>query len=87
MPSSPKYQRNYKQEYATAKARGENEGNALRHKARAQLENAGRVHTGDGKDVDHVRPISKGGGNAGNLRVRSASNNRSFSRKPDGSVR
>lgn len=41
----------------------------------------GRVSKGDGKDVDHARPLIRGGGNSrSNLRVRSASTNRSFAR-------
>jgi hypothetical protein len=48
----------------------------------------GLVHKGDGKDVDHATPISKGGGNSGgNLRVVPASTNRSFSRNKDGSLK
>ena len=42
---------------------------------------AGKVHPGDGKDVDHKKPLAKGGSNAkSNLRVRSESANRSFKR-------
>jgi hypothetical protein len=49
---------------------------------------AGLVKKGDGKDVDHKTPLSKGGGNnKGNLRVVSASENRSFSRNRDGSLK
>lgn len=41
----------------------------------------GRVKKGDGKDVDHKKPIAKGGGNAlSNLRVQSQHSNRSFPR-------
>lgn len=49
---------------------------------------AGKAHKGDGKDVDHKTPLSKGGSNnASNLRVVSASSNRSFSRNKDGSLK
>lgn len=45
------------------------------------MEQAGRVHKGDGKDIDHRDPLSKGGGvGMSNLRVRSRSDNRSFAR-------
>jgi len=45
------------------------------------MEKSGAVKKGDGKDVDHSRPIAKGGANSrSNLRVRSRSSNRSFSR-------
>jgi len=61
---------------------------ALRNKARAEMMKAGKVKKGDGKDVDHKVPLSKGG-SAGksNLRVKSASANRSFARKADHSVK
>ena len=93
MPSSPGYRRDYKQEYATAKARGEigtgsNSDNAKRKKLRRQFEKAGKVHKGDGKDVDHKVPLSKGGGNTRrNGRVTSAHANRSFPRNADGSMK
>lgn len=42
---------------------------------------AGKASKGDGKDVDHKKPIAKGGSNStGNLRVVSKSQNRSFAR-------
>lgn len=45
------------------------------------MENAGQVHKGDGKDVDHAKPMAKGGSNsAANLRIRARSSNRSFPR-------
>jgi hypothetical protein len=48
----------------------------------------GRAYKGDGRDVDHKKPLSKGGGNGrGNLRVVAASKNRSVKRKQDGSLR
>lgn len=59
-----------------------------RHKARAIEAKAGLVHKGDGKDVDHITPISKGGKTTNsNLRVVSASANRSFSRNADSSLK
>ena len=61
---------------------------AARNKARAMLERDGLVHKGDGKDVDHKQPLSKGGAtNRNNLRVKSASANRSFKRKSDHSIK
>lgn len=61
---------------------------AARNAARREMEKKGLVKKGDGKDVDHRKPISKGGGNStSNLRVQSASANRSFARKSDGSMR
>ena len=48
-----------------------------RNTARRQEEKAGRVHKGDGKDVDHKRQLMQGGTNdKSNRRVTSASSNR-----------
>lgn len=55
---------------------------------RRQANAAGVTHKGDGKDIDHKTPLSKGGSNAkSNQRVVSASANRSFSRNKDGSLK
>lgn len=59
-----------------------------RNKARAMLMKEGLVHKGDGKDVDHKQPLSKSGGtNRSNLRVKSKSENRSFARKSDHTIK
>jgi len=48
----------------------------------------GRTSKGDGKDLDHRVPLSKGGSSSkSNLRAVSASSNRSFSRNKDGSMK
>ena len=61
---------------------------AARNKARRMMEREGLVHKGDGKDVDHKRPLSKGGTTTrGNIRVKSATANRSYKRNADGSVK
>ena len=61
---------------------------AARNKARAIMEKAGLVHKGDGKDVDHKQALSKGGKSVrGNLRVKSASANRSYARNSDHSIK
>jgi len=81
--------RNFRQEYlnydgteAVKKKR------AQRNKARRMLEREGVVHKGDGKDVDHTEPLSKGGKTVrSNLKAKSASANRSFPRKADGSIK
>lgn len=55
---------------------------ALTNAARAKLEKEGLVKKGDGKDVDHKKPLRAGGSNArGNLRVLSASTNRAWRSK------
>jgi len=89
MPSSPGYQRNYKNEYsdqhASTKAKKQR---AARNKARSIMESAGKVSKGDGKDIDHKKPLSKGGSNNKyNLRVQSKSNNRSYARTKKGAVK
>ena len=88
MPSSRGYVRNYDQEWKTAKQRGEDVGNAQRHKLRRKAVKAGLVKPKDGKDLDHVKALSKGGANTlSNARVASKSDNRSFPRNKDGSMK
>jgi hypothetical protein len=61
---------------------------AARNKARAMLEREGVVHKGDGKDVDHKKPLSKGGATTrSNLKAVPASANRSYKRNKDHSVK
>lgn len=49
---------------------------------------AGLARKGDGKDVDHRTPLSKGGSNEkANLRVVPAADNRSFKRNKDSSIK
>ena len=61
---------------------------AKRNGARRKLMEEGKVSKGDGKDVDHKKPLSKGGGNGrSNLRVRSSSANKSFARKKNGAMK
>lgn len=55
-----------------------------RNKARAQLEREGKVHKGDGKDVDHKKMLDNGGSNSrSNLRVTDQKTNRGW-RKTNG---
>ena len=81
--------RNYEKEYQSYQGSPEQIAKrSQRNKARRKMEKAGKVHKGDQKDIDHVKPISKGGGNgAGNLRVMDKEKNRSFKRKKDGSMK
>jgi len=52
------------------------------------MEKAGKVHKGDGKAVDHIKPLSKGGSNdRSNMRVVPERQNDSFSRNKDGSLK
>lgn len=58
---------------------------AARGRARYAMEKAGKVQKGDGKDVGHVKPLSKGGTNAkGNLKVQSRKKNRGHGMSPGG---
>lgn len=81
--------RDYKRENKEYNSRPEQkERRAARNAARRKMEKDGKVSKGDGKDVDHKKPLSKGGGNSSsNLRVKKASSNRSFSRNKDGSMK
>lgn len=81
--------RNYKLEYANYQGKPDQiKKRGMRNAARAALMKAGRVHKGDGMDVDHTKPLDKGGGNAtSNLRVKSKSANRSFPRTRTGDMK
>lgn len=89
MPSSPNYKRDYTQEKRTSDARGEKPKRAARNRARLVMMKEGLVKKGDGKDVDHKKPLSKGGAatKRANLQVKDDSANRSFPRKKDGSMK
>ena len=77
--------RDYKQEYATQKARGELPDRMERQRARRKLDAKGVVRSG--KDVAHVKALSKGGSNSDGVKLQSPSKNRSFKRNPDGSMK
>ena len=54
----------------------------LRNQARSKMAKAGLVSKGDGKDVDHIKPVRSGGSNArSNLRVIGQSKNRAWRKK------
>jgi hypothetical protein len=81
--------RDYKKEYAKyagkpAAIKARSERTTLRREANAK----GITHKGDGKDLDHIQPLSKGGANKlSNTRVVSEHQNRSFSRNADGTLK
>lgn len=72
--------RDYAKEYRDYHAKPEQiKKRAMRNQARRELMEDGRVHKGDGKDVDHKRPLRSGGSNAkSNLRVESVHKNRGW---------
>lgn len=89
MPSSPGYKRNYTEEAATAKKRGENKDDKLRKRDRRLMVKKGLVHAG--QDVDHIHALDMGGkggdGSTANLRAVTPRANRSFPRTKTGSMK
>lgn len=81
----PMPKRNYRQEYKTQVARGEHEDRMERQRARRELDKKGVSR--DGKDVAHVKALSKGGSNKDGYRLQSPAKNRSFKRNADGSMK
>ena len=80
-----KKSRDYRREYDNYQGKPEQIKNrAKRNAARAEMARAGRVRKGDGKDVDHKQPLSKGGSTSkSNLRVTSTHTNRAYKRQKD----
>lgn len=84
---NPASKRNYKHEYAIESDQRKKQ-RAQRNKARRMLMREGKVSVGDGKDVDHKRPLSQGGTTTReNLRVQSAHANRSYPRTKTGAIK
>ncbi len=81
--------RDYKTEYAKYHSKPEQRANrSERSVARVQSNTAGTTSKGDGKDIDHKVPLSKGGSNAkSNQRVVDKGTNRSFARNANGSMK
>jgi len=81
--------RDYKRENKVTKSKPKNiKKRVLRNKARRMLERVGLVKKGDGKHVDHKKPLSKGGSNKrSNLRVRDGKKNSSFARNSNKSIK
>jgi len=78
MPRNP---RNYKKERSYDSKPEVKERRAARNRARYKMMKEGKVSKGDGKDVDHKKPLSKGGSTKrSNLRAKPASKNRSYAR-------
>jgi hypothetical protein len=70
--------RNYRSEYDNYQGKPDQiKKRAERVKARRMMEKTGAAAKGDGKDVDHIKPMRSGGTSSkGNLRMRSKSANR-----------
>lgn len=66
--------RPYKHEYDMQKKRGEHDDRMERQRARRKLDKKGVARKG--KDIDHVKMLSKGGSNADGVRLVSPSKNR-----------
>lgn len=77
--------RPYKHEYQMQKKRGEHADRMERQRARRKLDKDGVNR--DGKDIDHIKPLSKGGSNKTGIRLVSPRKNRSFPRKPSGAMK
>jgi hypothetical protein len=72
--------RNYKKEYENYQGKPEQiKRRSSRNKARRLLQKEGKVHKGDGKDVDHKSGNPKNNKRS-NLQVKSKTSNRSYPR-------
>lgn len=87
--SNGKSVRDYSRENKLYNSRPEQIKNrSERTMARREAIKEGRIEKGSSKDLDHKKPLSKGGSNSpSNLRAVSKSANRSFSRNSDGSLK
>lgn len=79
--------RPYKKEYKQQVARGEADERLERQRARESIDKKhadrdkdGRADVREGKDVAHIKALSKGGSNKNGVKLQSPSANRSFKR-------
>ena len=86
--------RPYKKEYEQQVERGEHDNRMERQRARRKIDktgadkdNNGKADRREGKDVAHVKALSKGGSNKDGVKIQAPSKNRSFKRNPDGSMK
>jgi hypothetical protein len=86
--------RPYKKEYQQQKSREEHSNRMERQKLRRKVDKNGKDANGngvadkrEGKDLAHKKPLSKGGSNKDGYTVQSKSNNRSFKRNSDSSIK
>jgi hypothetical protein len=83
----------YKKEYQQEKARGEHPDRMERQRARRAMDKKGKDANGngkadarEGKDIAHVRALSKGGTNKDGVRIETPTKNRSFRRSSTGAL-
>ena len=86
--------RPYKKEYDQQQTRGELDERMERQRARRKIDktgvdkdNNGKADQREGKDVAHVKALSKGGSNKDGVKIQAPSKNRSFKRNSDGSMK
>jgi len=86
--------RPYKKEYDQQQIRGELDERMERQRARRKIDktgadkdNNGKADRREGKDVAHVKALSKGGSNKDGVKIQAPSKNRSFKRNSDGSMK
>lgn len=83
--------RPYKHEWDMQQKRDEKGKRAARERARYEMDNPGKdgkVIKRKGKDIEHIKPLSKGGTDSpSNLRLETPHDNRSFYRNSDHTVR
>jgi hypothetical protein len=79
--------RPYKKEYQQQLTRGEADERLERQRARESIDNKsadrnkdGRADVREGKDVAHIKALSKGGSNKNGTKLQTPSANRSFKR-------
>ena len=77
--------RPYKKEYQQQKERSEHPDRMERQRARRSYDKKGVSRKG--KDIAHVKALSKGGSNSDGTRLESPSKNRSFRRKSNGAMK
>jgi hypothetical protein len=85
--------RPYGHEYEMQKKRGEHDNRMERQRARRAVDKTGADKNGngkadkrEGKDIAHVKALSKGGSNKTGTRIESAAKNRSFKRSSSGAL-
>ena len=86
--------RPYKKEYDQQQTRRELDERMERQRARRKIDktgadkdNNGKADRREGKDVAHVKALSKGGSNKDGVKIQAPSKNRSFKRNSDGSMK